>query len=142
VAGPRTGNHGEVRRVGTEPLFGLGGVDVGLHGLTDFVGGEQQVVFDLLLSQPDVFEAIESHESRRVTVEAMVDEQFGPILQSAQIVGLVGCFVPGDGVAAGSLGHTGPQAAGEEKAEDDFFHGFKLRAQWGAKVTRSGTGLH
>src|SRR6218665_932242 len=42
-------DHGQIGRVGAEPFLGLLGVDRGLHGLTDLVGREQQVVLDLLL---------------------------------------------------------------------------------------------
>src|SRR6218665_3472866 len=46
MACARACDHGQIGRVGAEPFLGLLGVDRGLHGLTDLVGREQQVVLD------------------------------------------------------------------------------------------------
>ena len=56
-----------------------------LHGFADLVGGEQQVVLDLLLGQADVLQAVEAHERSGVAVQAVVDEQLGAVLQRSLV---------------------------------------------------------
>jgi hypothetical protein len=61
-----------------------------------------------------------------MAVQAMVNKNLGAILQSRQIIGFVGRFVPSDGVTTRSL-CTGHQTEGKRQAENNFFHGYVLR---------------
>lgn len=64
----------QVGRVCAKPLLGLLGVDRSLHCFAHFVGGEQEVVLDLLFRQADIGQTVVPHEGGRVAVQAIVDE--------------------------------------------------------------------
>ncbi len=140
VAGARAGDHGEVGRVGAEPVLGLPRIDGGLHGLAHLVGGEEQVVLDLLVGQADVLQAVVAHEGGRVAAQAVVDEDLGAVLQRGRVVRAHRGLVPGDAAFRGVRAQGEPERG--DQREDDFFHGRRSgRLQCAAKVTRSGTGF-
>ena len=88
------GNHREIGWQATEPFFGLLRIDVGFHRFTHFFSGEEQVVFDLLLSQANIFQAVVAHKSCAVAVQAVINEDFGTVLQGGHVSRFWIGFVP------------------------------------------------
>jgi hypothetical protein len=96
-------------------------IDRGLHRVAHLVGGEQQIVLDLLFAQPDVAQAVVAHERSRVAVQAVVDEQLGAVLQCRQVVGVARGLVPHNPLAARGV-RTEGEAEGSNQGQDQFFH--------------------
>src|SRR5574343_773547 len=72
VAGFATspGDDGQVGRRGTEPQLLLVSTGGNSHQTTDLVGGEHQVVLDLLLGQTEVDQVLVAHVGSAVAVQA------------------------------------------------------------------------
>ena len=119
-AGPRAGDDAEVWRVGTEPGFGLVRVHGDLHGVSHLGAGEQQLVLDLRFGQANVLQAVVAHESCRMAVQAVIDENLRAVLQGCHVVGLVGRLVPDDTAAAGLREAT--QANSQKDGKANFFY--------------------
>jgi hypothetical protein len=106
----------------TEPVLGVARAQRHRHGVTDPVGGEHQVLSDLVFAQADVAHAVVAHEGRSMAVQAVVGEQLGPVLQRGHVGhALLRELVPRD-AADGSLG-TGDQRQAGQQPEDQFLHG-------------------
>jgi len=121
VTGARASDQGQVGRVRAEPGLGLARVDRGLHRVADLVGGEGEVVGNLLVVQADVAQAVVAHVPGGMAVQAVVDEQLGAVLQRRHVGRLfLGELVPGD-AAAGGVG-AGHEAERHDQGEEDLLH--------------------
>src|SRR5690606_16723391 len=83
-------NDGQVGGDGTKPFLGVGRRHGDVHEVANLVGGEQQVLFDLFVGQADFGELVIAHGVGAMATEAIVDEQFGAVLQRSHVVDAIG----------------------------------------------------
>ena len=126
-AGARAGDQRQVRRHAAEPLLGLLRVHRDAHRVTDLGAGEDQVLRDLVLGQPDVAQSVVAHEGRGVAVQAVVGEQLGAVLQRRHVGdALLGERVPGHQAGAGGMRRgrrAQAQRQGQQQLREDLDHG-------------------
>jgi hypothetical protein len=112
------------RSGGAEPVLGLARVERGLHRVADLVGGEQQVLLDLVVGQADVVQAVVAHVRGRMAAQAIVREDAGAVLKR-RLVGHLAARERIPRIAAlvrRRRRERQHEAEDDEQAEQDFFH--------------------
>jgi hypothetical protein len=112
TGGARAGDQRQVGRPGAEEFLGVLARHRDAHRLADLLGGEHQVVLDLLLGQADVLEAVVADVAGAVAVQAVVHEQLGAVLQGGRIGGAVRRAIE-------LQGHAGQGGERREEQRDD-----------------------
>src|SRR5690625_5867773 len=95
TGGTGTCNHRKIWWGGAKPLFAILGIECDIHVIANVIRSKEQITSDFLLGQADVSQLVVHHRACAVTVEAVVDELLGTVLQSGLSVIQFGGFFVG-----------------------------------------------